>query len=298
MTTPKEWLAMTPWSSVIDLAGFSGVDRTTISRGMLPEWLESGLVAIRRDGRLVRPRDLLLQSAAGVADAFPYRHSHSGPTNIHYHDGLDLEANDHVHPTFFNSQAGAELLYSRLEFIEVAYPLARVALMGEGASWTCDGRPRELISWRWLRRTRLVSAVATYEQNFKLFFCWIGSSITAPMLRWRYSHLFDDYRRLITRSEAEEMERRQNKQIEAPDPDLDPNPQPSGWVIVGRDRRAIEIAKEVLPQHGHLRSQAYLYAIGPEGGRRLYVGHAEPCIDDVADRFEDIDIGIPEDLCH
>ena len=52
--------------------------------------------------------------------------------------------------------------------------------MGDGAKWAHDGRPRRL------RNTRFVHAVATYEDDYKLFFCWVGRSVTAPMLQAQY----------------------------------------------------------------------------------------------------------------
>ena len=298
MATPLEWLAMAPWPSVNELARFCGVARTTISRGMLPEWRENGLVAIRNDGRLVRPRDRLLLSTAGLVEVFPERHSHSEPVNIHLHDPFDPDEADHTHPQYYNGYDGAELLYSRLEMIEIAYPLAPKALMGEGADWTHDGRPRRLVSFRWLRHTRFVNAVATYEDDYRLLYCWVGRSVTVPMLRWRYENRFGRHRNLATRSEAEILERGRNGLIDQPDPNLDFHPQVSGVVIVTPDKRGMEVAAEVLPRGGYLRAPAYLYAIGPEGGQRIYTGAAYPAPhDDVADRFEEVELGIPQHLC-
>lgn len=81
------------------------------------------------------------------------------------------------------------------------------------------------------------------------------------MLRWRYEHRFDNPA-LEMRSEAEEVERRRNPLLEEPDPDFDPSPQASGWVIITPDKRGAGIAAEVLPEHGFTRSDAFLFAIG------------------------------------
>ena len=298
MTTPLQILGMAPWLSVNELAAFCYVNRTTISRGMLPQWRENGLVAVRNDGRLVRPRDRMLLSTGGLLEVYSPRHDHSEPGNVHWHDPLDPGENDHVHPHYYNGHNGAELLYSRLEMMEIAYSLAPVALMGEGAEWTEDGRPRRLTEWRWLRHARFVNAVATYEDNYKLFYCWVGRSVTPPMLRWRYGNRFERHRNLVTQSEGEWLERQRDALIDSPDPNLDFNPQVSGTVIVTPDKRGAEVAMEVLPRGGYLRTPAYLYAIGPEGGPRIYTGRAYPAPhDDVADRFEDIEVGIPQDLC-
>ena len=280
---------------------------------MLPEWRKSGLVAIRNDGRLVRPCDRLLLSTGGLLDVFPQRHDHSEPGNIHRHDLFDPDPfdpdesdpdeYDHAHPHYYNGYDGAELLYSRLEMIEIAYPLAPLALLGEGATWTHDGRPRRLISWRWLRHTRFVTAIATYEDEYKLFYCWVGRSVTPHMLRWRYENRFQRHRNLVTCSEGERLELQTKRQSifdppEQPDPNIDFNPHVSGVVIVTPDMRGVETAAEVLPTGGYLRTPAYLYAVGPAGGPRIYTGTAYPAPhDDVADHFEEIDVGIPQDLC-
>ena len=182
--------------------------------------------------------------------------------------------------------------------MEIAYHPEPTALMGDGAGWAVDGQPRRLLSWRWVRHSRLVNAVATYEGGYRLFYCWIGRSVTILMLRWRYEHRFDNPA-LEMSSGAEEMERRRNPLLEEPDPDFDPSPQLSGWVIITPDKRGAEIAAEVLPEHGYMRSNAFLFAIGVEGGPRIYAGQAEPTPwDDLGDRAEDVDIGMPEDLCH
>ena len=297
MATPLEWLAMAGWPSIDDLAGFSGVHRSTVSR-RVPEWLESGMVGVRDDGRLLRPRVRLLLGTGGLDDVFPQHHTHPGPDGSHIHDPLDPGSEDHTHPQFFNGYAGAALLYSRLEMMEIVYPLAPYALMGEGASWTHDGRARQLISWRWLRHTRLINAVATYEDGYRLFYCWIGQSVTAPMLEWRYKHRFDRHQHLVTKSGADGLESWTDWLIDPPDRDLDLDPQPSGWVIVTPDYRGAELAADVLPVHGYVRPNAFLFAVGREGGPRVYTGQAQPAPhDDVADRFADVEVGIPQDLC-
>ena len=149
-----------------------------------------------------------------------------------------------------------------------------------------------------MRHTRFVTAIATYEDEYKLFYCWVGRSVTPPMLRWRYGNRFERHRNVATRSAGDELERRRDKWAEPPDPDLDLNPHVSGVVVVTPDMRGAEVAAEFLPKGGYLRTPAYLYAIGPEGGPRIYTGTAYPAPhDDVEDRFEDIEVGIPQDLC-
>ena len=143
MPTPLEWLATVPWPSVPDLAGFMYVDRSTISRQMT-NWREYSLVGLRNVGFLVRPRDRLLIATAGLDRLYPDHHTHPGPEDLHDHDPLHPEWEDHGHPGHFNSEEGALSLYQKLPLAEVWYPLAPRVLQGEGAAWTHDGRPRSL----------------------------------------------------------------------------------------------------------------------------------------------------------
>ena len=250
-------------------------------------------MSLRNVGFLVRPRDRLLIATAGLDRLYPDHHTHPSPEDLHDHDPLHPEWEDHGHPGYFNSEEGALSLYQKLPLAEVWYPLAPRVLQGEGAAWTHDGRPRRILSWRWLRNTAFVRAVATYEDDYKLFFVSIGRSLTVRMLQARYDHRFEDFRRLAVTSQGIVDERSRNKFIDPPDPDLDLNPQPSGHVIWGPDYRAIELALEVLPI-----GNAYLFVTGPPGGQRIYTGKARPAPhDDVADKFQDVDVGVPQDLC-
>ena len=288
MPTSLEWKAMTPWSSNPEVACFRYVDPSTVSRGMR-DWREHSLVAVRNVGLLVRPRDRGILTTAGLDRLYPERHPHPGLADIHEHDPLHPEWEDHGHPVHFNGHEGVLLLYQRLHLAEVWYPLAPEVLRGEGAAWTHDGRPRKILSWRWLRHAEFVQAVATYEDDYKIFFASVGRSLTVNMLRARYENRFGNFQNLEMTSRGMVEERSRNQLIDPPDPDLDLNPQPSGYVIWGPDYRGIELALEVLPWGG-----AYLFVTGPPGGQRIYRGKASPAPhDDVADTFEDIDVGVP-----
>ena len=285
-----DWLAMAPWPSIPEWAGFMDVGRTTMSR-KATEWTKEGLIVCRNDGRLVRPRNRFVHSTAGLDRVFPEHHTHPG-TDGHTHNPLD-DIYAHGHPNHFNGHDGALGLYQRLELPETWYPLAPAVLQGEGAAWTHDGRDRRILSWRWLRNTRLIHAIATYEDDYKVGFCHIGRSLTVNMLRSRWENRFPDDRALVLESWAELQERRRDRWIDQPDPDLDYNPQLSGYVITTQDYRGVELAMEVLP-----RGHAYLYVVGPPGRQLIYRGRAHPAPhDDVADRFEDVNVGIPQDLC-
>ena len=294
-------LAMLPWASTGDLAGFRYVDRTTVSRKE-KGWTDNGLVVVKHGGRLVRPVARLLSSTGGLLEVFPQEHVHRGPAynDHHQHHPLHPELVDHQHPTFFHGYNGALDLWEKLERVELWYPVAPEVLLGEGAAWTHDHKARRILSWRWLRNTRFIEAVATYEGDYRIFFGHIGWSVTESMLQYRWRYRFPDVHdvrlhTLVLRSRSEWGERLGDKSIDPPDSDLDYNPQPSAYVISTPDMRGVELARRVLP-----RNVAYLYLVGPPPSQRFYLGRAEAAPhDDVADPFETLTFGdrLPQDLC-
>ena len=293
-------LTKLPWASIPELAGFRYVNRTTVSRKE-EVWNRDGLFVVKYGGLLVQPRPRLLSTTGGLIEVFPQQHVHLGlDHDDHEHNPLHPAREDHEHPGFFNGYNGALDLWEKLERLEMWYPAAPEVLLGEGAAWTHDGEARRILSWRWLRNSRFIEAVATYEDDYYVFFGHIGRSVTERMLQYRWKLRFPDVHdvrlhTLVMRSRGEREERLRNPLLDPRDPDLDYNPKPSAYVISTPDMRGVELARRVLP-----RNAAYLYLVGPPPSERFYLGLAEPApYDDVADEFETLTFGdrLPQDLC-
>ena len=179
-------------------------------------------------------------------------------------------------------------------------PRLRRCCWERGAAWTHDGEARRILSWRWLRNSRFIEAVATYEDDFHVFFGHIGRSVTKGMLEYRWKFRFPDVHdvrlhTLVMRSRGEREERLRNPLLDPLDPEPGLQPKPSAYVISTPDMRGVELARMVLP-----RDAAYLYLVGPPPSERFYLGVAEPApYDDVADEFETLTFGdrLPQDLC-
>ena len=321
MQTLEEWVVTTGWINAHELAAFGGVHESTISRTLngrkatktrpeVPGWIRDGLVVSKRVGRTLPPSERLLSTSGMLGQVYPLSHIH--PVRNDSHDPRDhhplLSEDVHQHPSYFNSKEGARFLFGRIEVLEMFYPLAPVLFQGEGAAWSPAGLPLRILSWRWVKHTRLIEAVATYEGNVGIAFCWVGQELTASMLRWRWENRFGREKEgiLVKLSSGDLIEQERshffmrNHFWERPDPSLDFEPHLSGYVICGPDEGAIKIAKEVLPADNFLRGNAYAYAAGPAGARgslRLYTGVTTPAYDDVADAFQDVDVDFPEDLC-
>ena len=311
----EEWLAITGWITTAELAAFAGVHESTVSRKLngrkatrtrprVPGWMEEDLVRSRRVGRTLPPADRLLATSKMLGRIYPKMHTHRGPRN--FHDGGDhhplLSEIAHQHPGYFNGRDGAAYLFERVELAEAFYPLAPVLFRNEGAAWSPTGNPLRILSWRWVKNARLIEAVATYEENVRIAFCWVGQEFTAGMLRWRWENQVGREKEglLATVSSGELLERQRDYRVDPPYPGLDFEPHFSGYVICGADEDAVSIAMEVLPRQNFLRPNAYMFAVGPAGrtdSLRMYTGGAVPADDDAADAFRDVRLDFPENLC-
>ena len=85
------------------------------------------------------------------------------------------------------------------------------------------------------------------------------------MLRSRYKQRFQDLKHLVLRSEVDALHYRGDGFVEPLEPDVDPGPQPSGWVVVTQDAWGAQLAAAVLPETGYIRDNAFLYAVGASG---------------------------------
>ena len=321
MPTIKQWLVMTGLITARDLAAFAGVHESTVSRHLngrearktrprIPGWFEEGLVVSTTVGRTLPPVDHLLAASRLIGQLYPQCHTHPVPGDIHDHRDhhpLFFE-HAHQHPTYFNTKEGAAFLFGRMEMLEAFYPLAPVLFKSKkGVAWSPTGNPPNIVSWRWVKNTRLIDAVATYEGDVRIGFCWVARDITAEMLRWRWTNRFARVRErlLVQVSSGALFERERRRRysfdmVEDPDPNLDFNPHLSGYVICAPDEGAIKIAIDVLPSHSLLGPIAYMYAVGHRRASRrlrLYRGRTIPVDDDVADAFRDVNVDVPEDLC-
>ena len=124
--------------------------------------------------------------------------------------------------------------------------------------------------------SRFIEAVATYEDDYHVFFGHIGRSVTKGMLEYRWKFRFPDVHdvrlhTLVMRSRGEREEQLRNPLLDPLDPNLDYNPKPSAYVISTPDMRGVELARRVLP-----RDAAYLYLVGPPPSERFYWAWRSP----------------------
>ena len=285
------WAAMAPGLSIPEWAEFMYVDRTTVSR-RVSKFLEVSHVVRREEGYLLRPRDRFYLWTDGLKSLFPKQHTHPvAGYHVHNSDGdTDGDIDDgHSHPGYFNGYAGVLTLCEWVELREISYAVAPGLLQGEGTKWTFDGRPRRILEWRWLRNSSFLRGIAIYEDDFKVGFLNLGRSLTPEMVRQGWENRFPKHRsenrKLILSSYVDQQFDGAAWLDTGPDPDIDLNPQLSGFVISG-DYRGIEIAQEILP-----RGDAHVYVEGRLNTAPLYRGTAYPApYDDVANSFQDVDL--------
>ena len=250
-----------------------------------------------KGGRILPGSNLWVPSRAAIRAEFPEEHKH-GRGCDHRHNPLRPELDDHQHPTYFQTKAGILDIYRRMEFKELAFSIAPDLFDGPGLDWSYERRKLRLTEWRYLRRDRLIQAVATYEAallpdeaaRMRISYLWVPRQITEKMLLERW---LGRYSELETISAYEIENGRANFWM---NPDL-LLPIMSGLVIICADRRTYDWARWVLRRVRLEMEDAVCWVWGPNKEDRLYEGTAIPVLANVADVFEDQKISSPEDIC-
>lgn len=282
------WLSGLQWATAEELAAFAGFDPGTVSR-YLSRWLEDGLVVYRETGHLKQRSKRLLITSKGLLMVYPETHSHRGP-DAHRHMLLgQQDPIDHSHPNYFNTKKGAETSYCRIELLEIAYSIAPKLFRGRGEAWSPDNRPLALKSWRWLKDSPFIEAIAEYEGGIRIWFVWVGQEMTMRMVENRVRNRF------VSRDESNPLVI--HSAIDGSDP------YPSGIVVLCTGQWSAEMAKRAIRAIDTAsRPTAVCYAIGPKESGWVYTGTVVPPSGEVAE-WLDLkavrklnDAGAPEEL--
>ena len=280
-------LAMLEWATTQDIADALGVNRTTALR-WLHRLRRQGLVRSRTVGAPPTEREIWLLTSCGVWRLFPQEHIHPGWSDGHIHDPLSEEMETHSHPSYWNSEAGARELFTLLELKRQFYPLAINLFKGDGRLWHADQAEARLISFRWLRRNRILQAVGEYEGALRIFFHWVSLEMSDAMLLARWRRRFEG---LITYANSDD---------DWVDLDLPPEPRvirPSGNVILTEDSGAFSVVLRNLAPLSAGSSGPWLVTCSADASLQHRVGQVRPSMDDVWDPHVDLDVGEPENLC-
>ena len=288
-----------PWASASELSLATGIPLATVNRNLdgfyRRGWAESRMVG---RGATVKRRWKL--NSECLEEEFTVDHSHRGPygTEDHSHNPLDPSVADHLHLPWALSEASVRALYDRLPCLVSFYDIALRLFDDAGPDllfWIGEDRP-SLVEWRFLRRGQLLEAIAVYENSnheFHVGFYWIGLQLKPSRLLEKWAEQFDS---LAYTSEAMQFELRMNPyRMNDADPDFDPSPQLSLYVVVGADEYAARQAMECIPRGGYLRDKACSWWISGDPCRKIgESGRVWPGGDVIADRFEDVRLGEPE----
>ena len=279
-------LAMLVWATTQDVADALDVHRTTALR-RLNRLRNEGLVQSRAVGVPPTEIDIWLLTSEGVRRLFPQEHMHPGWNDGHVHDPLSEEVETHLHPSYWNSEAGARELFTLLEQKRQFYSLAINLFKGHGRLWHPEQVEARMISFRWLRRNRILQAVGEYQGNLRIFFHWVSLELSDAMLLARWEGRFAN---LITYVEADD------------DPvelDLPPEPRglrPSGNVIVAEDFGAFSVVLRNLDRLSYGRPGPWFVTCSADASLQRRIGLARPSKDDAWDPHVDLDVGEPENL--
>ena len=281
------WLAMLVWATTQDIADALNVHRTTALR-WLGRLRAQGSVRSRTVGTPPTQWEIWLLTSTGVWRLFPEEHMHPGWSDGHIHNPLSEEVETHSHSSYWNSEAGARELLTLLELKRQFYPLAINLFKSDGRLWHPEQAEASLISFRWMRRGRMLQAVGEYQGNLKILFHWMSLEISDAMLLARWPGRFAN---LITYVEADD------------DPvELDLPPEPrvigsSGNVILAEDFGAFSVTLRNLPNLSAERLGPWFVVCGADASLQYRVGLVRPSRDNAWDPHVDIDVGEPENLC-
>ena len=295
----RYWISQCTWIAARELAEVMDRHVATINRHMQELYAKRlvDYVDVGRGGRSERRFCLISE---GVKQEYPVPgrgNRHPGPDG-HTHHPLHPELDTHIHPPWSATKDGAGDLYKRIEVLQAFYSAFPNVFKADGEAWFDGEEAPRPVAWRWLKHEPLVGGLGIYrnaEGEYRIGFCWAGKTLDEKALVNRWNNRFSD-RRLVRVSEAEELDRDRDKYINPPDPDYDPTPQLSGYVMCGRDSCALYLAQRAIPRTYYIRPPAFLW-VDTETGLRVPEGVATRSIDDVADRFSDRSVGMPQHLC-
>ena len=282
-----EWLATLVWATTQDVADVLGVHRTTALR-WLNRLRNEGLVRFRIVGAPPAEMHVWLLTSAGVWRLFPEEHMHPGWNDSHVHGPLSEEMETHLHPSYWNSEVGAQELFTLLEMKRQFYPLAIHLFKGDGRQWHPDQAEAHLISFRWLRRNQIFQAVGEYQGNLRVFFHWVSLEMSDAMLRARWLGRFAN---LITYVEADD---------DSVDLYLPPEPsllRASGNVILAEDSGAYSVVLRNLAALSAGRPSPWFVTCSADASLQHREGMVMPSMDNASNPHVDLAVGEPENLC-
>ena len=299
MEQTRRWMCMAPVSSIKILGGLQDRSYHTVRRECLA--LQGAEQAAQTEaGRIFQASGLWVPSSLGVRMEYPEQHQHTRGSN-HIHDPLRPELSDHQHPGYFQTKKGILDVYKRLEFSELALSTAPDLFDGPGLHWSIENRKLPLIEWRYLRRSQLIQGVGTYEAELlpnhearmRVSYLWVPRGISGKLLLERCEGRFLE---LETMSSHEAESRPSSSFLNPDEPHHHLIPMMSGVVIVCADRRTYQFARQVLRPFQPELGDAICWVWGTSREERHYEGTAIPVLANIADRFEDVKVGYPEDI--
>lgn len=154
------------------------------------------------------------------------------------------------------TESGIGTMLGRVEQLRAIYRLAPGLFLGVGRGWHQEAEPPRLVELVFLREGGLVTAVGRYAGDISIHFCWVGKELKQALMMRKWEGRFEH---LGTYSLAEHMERRRDQLIDPPDPDYDPTPRPSGYVIIGGDQLAFYMSYRQIPGEATLEEQPFLF---------------------------------------
>ena len=201
--------------------------------------------------------------------------------------------------SWWSTEGGLRSALPRVEWHGCTYCYASKLFQEANKDWYDGNATPTLISCVFIRGPRagrgqrepgLIQAVLTYTGGFRIFVCWVGTQLSIAQMMQKWLDRFTD---LDTFSRDEYDENFRNPLDEPPDPQYDPTPRPSAYLVLCADEWSFLTAARNLPRDGYRGAQQAFCFVNVATGQSYYEGTVRPR---PHDRVEDFPVFPPRRL--
>ena len=254
----EELLANCPLISIQEAADIQQVNKTTSGR-QLDTIRNHGRATYHEVGRGGRRQKLWAPTRHGALSRYVY------PERV----------------PWWNTEGGLRSVLRRVEWHRATYQYAHKLFRNAEEDWFEGDSIPALESCVFIRGPRagrgqrepgLIQAVLTYEGGYTTFVCWVGVQHTVYDLRRRWAARFDG----LDTFSADELPGAWGSDMDQPDPEYDPTPRPSVYLILCDDELALLTAAQNLPRDGYRGGRQPVCFVNLKTGQSHYEGQVRP----------------------
>ena len=319
------WLGRMPFASAQDVSAIGVMSKARVYKA-LPHWDEAGLVShidvgmtmakrkrwyltrhgVRQvfamdhqhaDARIERHLDRLdlpLEEWEAITERYAWDHTHTYQPAQHWNGRRNEMAEDlgHEHVPWSATPAGLLTLLTRMPMLEQTYAQVPTLLRSDEAELDSEGlTDRRLSDFGWLRNSSAVHAVARYGPHIWIPCVWVGMEVSRNVLEKRWKRPFRGLRHYSAEEDSYDSYNRHDIYgLDEPEPERAPDP--SGWLVIAMDVRAMMIARQVISP----RAAPYRKCVIVDSGKVIEEGTIRSSNDFAWDPPQLAALGFPEGI--